>query len=294
MRFLTLFIFLFLYVNRISWAIDLQPGETAAPANSFDYIQTTFLSSTQSDYYYQGKKVSDSATRDTTSLSLRYGRIFNTNSMPMAFYLQTPMTNIRTSGSIPGLTLNNSSGIGDTAIAFGFWPYVDRDKKTYLGFAGYLILPMGTYENTKSINVGSNMYQTALQAGYQKEIYKNVDWSAALDSVFYQNNNEYFPAAGTATLRKLELDNLYTFQTALTYNIENKYSLSAGYFYTAGADPTVDGVDKHNPTNLQRYQISASGRYSFGKLVIQYGSDLKTESGFKEDGRLILRWVMPF
>jgi hypothetical protein len=291
MRFLTLFLFLFLCVIRISWAIDLQPGETAAPVNSFDYIQTTFLISSQSDYYSKGVKSPTDANKDTTTLSLRYGRIFNTDSMPMAFYVQTPVSNIRTSGSINASNfppLNNSSGIGDTAIAFGFWPYVDREKKTYLGFAGYLILPTGNYENTKYINVGSNMYQTALQVGYQKEIYKNIDWSAALDSVFYQKNNDYLGS------HKLELDNLYTFQTALTYNIENKYALSAGYFYTAGANPIVDGQDQNKPTNLQRYQISATGKYSFGKLVLQYGSDFKTENGFKEDGRLILRWVMPF
>lgn len=281
----------FLIIIKSAWAIDLQPGETAAPANSFDYIQTTLLISKQSDYYSKGIKSPTDANKEMTSVSLRYGRIFNTDSIPMAFYVQTPMSNIRTSGSINTSNLpplNNSSGIGDTALAFGLWPYVNREKKTYLGFAGYLILPTGNYENTKFINVGNNMYQTALQTGYQKEIYNNIDLTAAFDSVFYKSNNEYLGS------RKLELGNLYTFQTALTYNIENKYTVSAGYFYTAGGDPVIDGQEQNKPTNLQRYQLSASGRYSFGKLVVQYGSDLKTENGFKEDGRLILRWVMPF
>ena len=56
----------------------------------------------------------------------------------------------------------------------------------------------------------------------------------------------------------------------------------------------MDGVDKNNQTQLHRYQLSGVANYSFGRIIVQYGSDLKTENGYFEDQRLLVRYLTIF
>ena len=57
----------------------------------------------------------------------------------------------------------------------------------------------------------------------------------------------------------------------------------------------LDGVFyQDNLTQLHRYQLSVQSNYDFGRLLLQYGIDLKTENGFFEDKRLILRYTTTF
>jgi len=76
--------------------------------------------------------------------------------------------------------------------------------------------------------------------------------------------------------------------------LDKNYSLAAALFHTEGGDQTFDSIDKHNPTILNRYQLTAQAKYSFGIFSLQYGQDFKTENGFKEDERLILRYTFMF
>jgi hypothetical protein len=48
----------------------------------------------------------------------------------------------------------------------------NREKDEYFGMAGYISLPTGDYDKNRAINSGLNIYQTALQAGYQTKLSK--------------------------------------------------------------------------------------------------------------------------
>jgi hypothetical protein len=140
--------------------------------------------------------------------------------------------------------------------------------------------------------MGANRYQSAIQAGYQTPIYKNIEWSAAFDTLWSGDNRDYFLVTGAHTY--MEQGPLYTLQTALRYTFNATYAAGLTYFYTEGGDKTINGIANHLPIELQRYQLTLTGQYSFGRLTFQYGEDIHAENNYKEDQRVIFRYTKVF
>jgi hypothetical protein len=180
--------------------------------------------------------------------------------MPAVVYAQSSINHLE-NRNIPNNVANtNSNGIGDTTLVFSLWPYIDRAKEEYLGMAAYLTIPTGDYDRNRAFNIGSNIYQTALQAGYQRKLVDNINWMAALDALVSADNNQYLGS------RKLEKDPLYNFQTGLQYVFNPTYSASLGYFYTVGGGNNLDSIDQGKINKINRYQITGQGIYNFGRI----------------------------
>ena len=94
--------------------------------------------------------------------------------------------------------------------------------------------------------------------------------------------------------KRLGQDPLYTLQTGLSYQINSRCSIAGTYYYTAGAETFQNGVAQNDQTQVQRYQLSLVSNFSFGRILLQYGADLKTKNGFYEDSRLLFRFVKAF
>lgn len=281
-------LFLFLILSSIlANAIDLQPGEIKAPIGSFYAAQISYLYVDKGDKYTHGVKTSDSSNINQNAMLLRLGHAFEINQTPAYIYAQSSFNRMENK-DLPGSPNANSNGIGDTTIAFALWPYANREKDEYFGVAGYVLLPTGDYDRNRAINSGLNIYQGAIQAGYQTRLSNNINWMTALDTVLSGDNNQYLGNY------KLEKDPLYNFQTGLQYVFNSTYSMSLGYFYTVGAESTLDGVDRGDITKIHRYQLTGQANYSFGRLTLQYGSEFANENGYIEDHRLVARYTLKF
>ena len=281
-------LFLFLILSSIlANAIDLQPGEIKAPIGSFYAAQISYLYVDKGDKYTHGVKKSDSSNINQNAMLLRLGHAFEINQTPAYIYAQSSFNHMENK-DLPGSPNANSNGIGDTTIAFALWPYANREKDEYFGVAGYVLLPTGDYDRNRAINSGLNIYQGAIQAGYQTRLSNNINWMTALDTVLSGDNNQYLGNY------KLEKDPLYNFQTGLQYIFNPTYSMSLGYFYTVGAESTLDGVDRGDITKIHRYQLTGQANYSFGRLTLQYGSEFANENGYIEDHRLVARYTLKF
>lgn len=208
--------------------------------------------------------------------------------MPSVIYAQTSMNHLEHTNIPSGVANANSNGIGDTTFAFALWPYVDRAKEEYVGLATYLALPTGDYDKNRTVNIGSNVYQTAFQAGYQRKLVDNINWMTAIDVVLAGDNKQFLGN------NKLEKDPLYNFQTGLQYEFNPTYSASVGYFYTVGGESTVNSIDQGNINKIHRYQLTGQGIYNFGRLMLQYGSEFANENSYIEDHRLIARYAFKF
>lgn len=271
-----------------SFAIDLQPGEIKAPIGSFYAAQISYLYVDKGDKYTHGVKTSDSSNINQNAMLLRLGHAFEINQTPAYIYAQSSFNHMENKDLPSSIPNAHSNGIGDTTIAFALWPYANREKDEYFGVAGYVLLPTGDYDRNRAINSGLNIYQGAIQAGYQKRLSSNINWMTALDTVLSGDNNQYLGNY------KLEKDPLYNFQTGLQYVFNSTYSMSLGYFYTVGAESTVDGVDRGDITKIHRYQLTGQANYSFGRLTLQYGSEFANENGYIEDHRLVARYTLKF
>ena len=274
-------------MSNISFAIDLQPGEIKAPAGTFNAAQMSYVYVEKGDKYTHGSKTSSTSNIKQNAFLLRLSHAFEINQIPAIVYAASTINHLE-NRDIPNAANTNSNGIGDTTLVFALWPYVDRAKEEYLGLATYLTLPTGEYDKNSAVNIGSNVYQTAFQAGYQRKLIDNVNWMSALDVVLASDNKQFLGN------NKLEKDPLYNFQTGLQYVFNPTYSASVGYFYTVGGESTLNSIDQGNINKIHRYQLTGQGIYNFGRLMLQYGSEFANENSYIEDHRLIARYAFKF
>jgi len=274
-------------MSNITFAIDLQPGEIKAPAGTFNAAQMSYVYVEKGDKYTHGSKTSSTSNIKQNAFLLRLSHAFEINQIPAIVYAASSINHLE-NRDVPNAANTNSNGIGDTTLVFALWPYVDRAKEEYLGLATYLTLPTGEYDKNSAVNIGSNVYQTAFQAGYQRKLIDNVNWMSALDVVLAGDNNQFLGN------KKLEKDPLYNFQTGLQYVFNPTYSASVGYFYTVGGESTLDGADRGDINKIHRYQLTGQGIYNFGRLMLQYGSEFANENSYIEDHRLIARYAFKF
>jgi hypothetical protein len=271
-------------------AIDLQPGDIIAPPPDLNLIQFSYLSSKYGDRYAQGQKTALNSNIHTSQFLVRMGRTFEVSDYAALFYVQTPIGYIHPDMTLPAChgRCEGDSGVGDSTMLFAFWPYANHETKTYFALGAYLTVPSGSYADDRLFNLSGNRYQSALQAGYQTPLLDNLAWSTAFDVTWSGDNNHYLSTF------KREQEALYTGQTALQYFITPTYSVGTTLFYTAGGETSLNGSKQHDVMDLQRYQLTLVGWYAFGRITIQYGRDFKTDNGFIEDGRLILRYSKLF
>ena len=274
-------------MSNITFAIDLQPGEIKAPVGTFNAAQMSYVYVEKGDKYTHGSKTSSTSNINQNAFLLRLSHAFEINQIPAIVYAASTINHLE-KRDVPNAPNTNSNGIGDTTLVFALWPYVDRAKEEYLGLATYLTLPTGEYDKNSAVNIGSNVYQTAFQAGYQRKLIDNVNWMSALDVVLASDNKQFLGN------NKLEKDPLYNFQTGLQYVFNPTYSASVGYFYTVGGESTVNSIDQGNINKIHRYQLTGQGIYNFGRLMLQYGSEFANENSYIEDHRLIARYAFKF
>lgn len=286
-KFRLLYVITLVMMSNIAFAIDLQPGEIKAPAGTFNAAQMSYMYVEKGDKYTHGSKTSSTSNINQNAFLLRLSHAFEINQIPAIVYAASTINHLE-NRDVPNAANTNSNGIGDTTLVFALWPYVDRAKEEYLGLATYLTLPTGDYDKNRAVNIGSNVYQTAFQAGYQRKLVDNVNWMSAIDVVLAGDNNQFLGN------RKLEKDPLYNFQTGLQYVFNPTYSASVGYFYTLGGESTLDGADRGDINKIHRYQLTGQGIYNFGRLMLQYGSEFTNENSYIEDHRLIARYAFKF
>ena len=275
-------------IHRIALAIDLQPGEIKAPSGRFNAAQISYLYVEKGDKYTHGIKPSNTSNINQNAMLFRLGHAFEINQIPAYIYVQTSYNHMENKNLPSNIPNADSNGVGDTTIAFALWPYANREKDEYFGMAGYVSLPTGDYDRNRAINSGLNIFQTALQAGYQTKISNNINWMTALDTIISSDNNQYLGN------NKLEKDLIYNFQTGIQYVFNPTYSVSASYFYTVGGESTINAEDMGDINKIHRYQLTGQANYPFGRLTMQYGSELANENSFIEDHRLVTRYSFRF
>lgn len=283
-----------MFQSNDTYAIDLQPNDARPPPPGLNSFQVSYQHSERNDFYKNGVRTDTTRQISSDLYLLRLGHSFEIASYPAYFYVQTPMGAVHPQKSLSAL--GGDSGVGDTTLLLAFWPYVNRETRTYLALGAYLSLPTGSYDKNRYFNVGENVYRTALQAAYQQPVMDKVNIMAALDMVWTGDNSEFRILSNQATpvIGRLEQSAQYTAQAGFNYVINPNYELAASYFYSIGAESTINGANQDNEKQTHRYQVFGVAKYPIGKFTLQYGSDIKTENGYFEDHRLTLRYMTAF
>lgn len=279
-----------------SWAIDLQPNDIVAPLPNKNHAMISYVNTDNSTFYRNGSAVSTRPYRSpdigTQTAILRLVTSYTLNGLPAVSYLQLPYGSIKPGGSLAAYP--TATGIGDLTLASAFWPYSDRVNRRYLGIAGYLSLPTGSYNSQQPFNTGENRYKSDIQMGYQQPIYGNLDGMVAVDTMWFGGNSQCAAACNSLTNTSLNQKPLTSTQLGPIYKINQTYTVGASYFYVAGGATTIGSTYQNNVVNTQRFLLSGLAYYPFGRISMQYGRDMEIKNGFVETRRFILRYTTEF
>ena len=276
-------------------AIDLQPEDGVAPRVDVNFLQFGYTNSQRGYYYLNGVKQATPTEVDLSQVHVRLARTFEWSGRPSAAYIQVPY------GSIDTKNVNNAvdapSNTGDLVMMLATWPYANKEKHEFFGVAGYLFLPTGDYDmkytaGSVNTNLGENRYRGTLQAAYHQRIFRSVGWQVAFDTTWFGDNDEFLEGATKRVT--LSRKPLYAAQTSLSYRILPQLGIGASYFYTAGGETQHNGADRNNRVSVHRYELTGFYQFPTHRITLQYGGDIKTENGFKEDRHVIVRWTQYF
>ena len=160
-------------------AVDIIPGNAIAPPPKVNVFTATYSALNTGKQYINSKEQALDTKADASVIMLRYTRTFNFLDQPAAFYIQPSFGKVKPGGILA--SNNDSSGLGDTAFAFAYWPYSNRQAGSYLGTVAYLVTPTGEYDSNELINLGQNRYSGAFQIGYHRKLSHKLDLMAAAD-----------------------------------------------------------------------------------------------------------------
>ena len=292
-------LFFALFMPFMSWAIDLQPNDIVAPPPDKNLITISYFNTENSTLYKNGSvgtvppaRLYTNPVIDTQSAILRGARTYTLGDLPAASYIQLPYGTVRPAGSLGGLS--SDTGIGDLTIATAIWPYADKVNRTYVGIAGYLISPTGSYSSQRAFNLSENRFRTDLQIGFQTSIANSIDGMVAVDTMWFGGNSQCAAACGTATNASLLQKPLTTTQLGPIWRINQTFTVGASYFYVAGGATTINSKYQNNVVNTQRFLLSSQAHTPIGRISLQYGRDMEIKNGFIQTRVLALRLMKDF
>jgi hypothetical protein len=149
-------------------------------------------------------------------------------------------------------------------------PALTRDEfagfqpKTIVGVTLRMQLPLGQYDASKIINLGSNRWVLSPQIGVWHVI-RNFTIEAYIGVWLFSDNREFL---GT---KNKSQDPLATFQVHVSYLFHNGIWIAASSRQSLGGSVTIDGGDRLDPETNNRVGLSFSmpvrSRYAFKLLA---------------------------
>ena len=286
------FLLCILFTSFMAWAVDLQPNDIVAPLPNKNYVTISYLNTENSTLYKNGSAQAGNPAIDTQSVIFRGTRSYDLGSLPAVSFIQIPYGSIQPAGSLASQA--STTGIGDLTLATAIWPYHNRASRTYLGLAGYLISPTGSYSSQRAFNTGENRFRTDFQMGFQTPITSSVDGMIAVDTMWFGGNSQCAATCNSLTNVSLNQKPLTTTQLGPIYRINEIFTVAASYFYVAGGATSINNNYMNNVTNTQRFLLSGQAHTPIGRFSLQYGRDTEIKNGFVQTRLLAVRLMKEF
>jgi len=248
--------------------IPLEPGTTLI-ATYFNHISAT-------DFYVDGDKTSDDVNLSANIGILR--PVYYTKIGPFVMDPQAliPFGSQSLDGDGVGGVEVSSSGLADPIVTATVWFINNPESKTWLGFTPFITLPLGEYDEDKSLNLGANRWAFKPEVGFVKG-FGSYFFELAGNGEFYTDNDDY-----TSQSLTLEQDPVYTLESHLSYNFTDAFYVSGDYFYHNGGETSVAGVAQDDEKDDHAVQLTLGFLLNPSyQLLLKYKTDIKVENGLK-------------
>jgi len=173
----------------------------------------------------------------------------------------------------------STSGIGDPTVLATFWFVNDPKNKFWVGFSPYITLPLGKYNNHRTLNMGSNRWAIKPELGVVKGFGEKVILDLIINGEFYTDNDKFSDGTGT-NLVKREQDPVLGAEVHLSYDISKTWYASIDYFYSRGGESKLNGVRQKDTIDSHGLGISLFWLIGTNnQLMVEYRDDFAVRNG---------------
>jgi hypothetical protein len=136
-------------------------------------------------------------------------------------------------------------------------------------------IPIGTYDSTRAINLGTNRWTFRLGLGMVAPLSKSTAWESANSFMLYTDNTDVFGGADTRSQ-----DPLFISENHFTHAFNPKWWGSVDLRWQYGGETTTDGFADDNRTNIlgggltlgHTFTPHFTGYVSYGNVLASSGN----------------------
>jgi hypothetical protein len=199
--------------------------------------------------------------------------------------LVLPYAQLAASGDVFGQPRSRSvSGPGDPALrvamnlygapALSPKAFAAYQQQTIVGASLLITAPLGQYDSSKLINIGTNRWSFKPEAGLSVASGPHWTLEAAAGATFYTDNNDFL--RGNTRSQKP----LYALQGHLIYNVEPGFWLAADGTHYEGGRTTVNGKINNNLQQDTRWGLTVSKMVDTrNSIKLNYSDGLTARAG---------------
>lgn len=258
-------------------AQDVQPRVYAPAPVGVNILTLGYAYSTGSVLFDKTVPIDD-VLADIHSFNVAYSRSIAVLGMAGRADVAVPFVSGDWEGEVTQSRESTSlTGIGDPALRFALFfigaPALTRDEfagfkpKTIVGITLRMQLPLGQYDASKIINLGSNRWLLSPQIGVWHVI-RNITIEAYAGVWLFSDNKEFL---GTNIRSQ---DPLVTFQVHVSYLFHNGIWIAVSSRQSLGGTVSIDGGDRLDPETNNRlglaFSMPVKSRYAL-KLIATTG-----------------------
>jgi len=183
----------------------------------------------------------------------------------------------------------NASGIADARVGGTLWLKDDPAKQEYLGVTASLVVPTGSYDASRLLNVGEHRFAGVLSGGWIKPLTPELKAEISPEVVFYSNNQHYL---GRNTLHQ---DATYAITGTLRYAVSSQAQVFSTLLVNRGGSVSINAVNQHNAPESTRLSLGMTFSPNINQQwIVRYGRDVQNDNGFKTAHELVLRYLTFF
>ncbi len=219
----------------------------------------------------------------------RFAHYFEVGGLKAAANVLLPYGTLR-NGMLGGARLNSPTGFGDPTLASALWLVDDPQARRHVAVTGYLSVPLGQYQASKTLNLGANRVGGTLQLGGITGL--GESWSLEGVADVTVNSENRAPYVAGAVLKQSPT---VTGQLWLSYQATPTLSFSSGYAVYGGGIKRLNGVN--DGFNAKKQQVRLAAGLWAGPTLNLYGQvnhDFMVQGGFKQEVSALIRVAKVF
>lgn len=270
------------------YAIDWDAGDWFPTCPGIDNGLIYYQHVTRKKLYTNGKKTLGNADLTSDVTMFRYVHPIHIGDLVVSPNFVLPVGRLDPGGDLAAL--GKASGIGDLLLAFPAWVVNKPENRFHLVPTAYLILPTGSYDKNRPLNLGENRYKIDFQLGFSYGLGKHFTLELAPDVMWFTKNSN--ANAANATIRQKPL---YQFMGYLDWHYSPTTMFALGLSWTSGGETSINGVSQHDKTGTSKWILTAATFISkHTHLMFSVGRDISVENGLMEDFRFNFRLMRCF